>query len=80
MCDGYLSITENQVGKSWARFLAVARNCHEQNVELTKSQGGFILRMIRPVKASEELFVWIGTDLLSVLDFPFLKPANIKGK
>ncbi|KAG8198348.1 hypothetical protein JTE90_021596 [Oedothorax gibbosus] len=79
LCDGYLSISEKQVGKSWARFIAVARNCHEQNVELTKNQGGLVLRMIRPVKEAEELFVWVGADLLSVLEFPFLKPVNIKG-
>ncbi|GIY12591.1 hypothetical protein CEXT_89871 [Caerostris extrusa] len=35
--------------------------------------------MTRSVKASEELYVWIGVDLISKLEFPFLTPMNIKG-
>ncbi|GFU22822.1 PR domain zinc finger protein 13 [Nephila pilipes] len=79
LCGGYLSIVEKQVTQNWACFIAIAKNCHEQNVELTKSYNGLILRMTRSVKASDELFVWIGADLLSELEFPFLTPINIKG-
>ncbi|PRD29053.1 UNVERIFIED_CONTAM: Prdm13 [Trichonephila clavipes] len=79
ICDGYLSVVEKQVGQNWACFIAIAKNCHEQNVELTRSPNGLILRMTRFVKASDELLVWIGGDLLSELEFPFLAPINIKG-
>ncbi|GFR23556.1 PR domain zinc finger protein 13 [Trichonephila clavata] len=79
ICGGYLSVVEKQVGQNWACFIAIAKNCHEQNVELTKSPNGLILRMTRFVKASDELLVWIGADLLSELEFPFLTPINIKG-
>ncbi|GIY54598.1 PR domain zinc finger protein 13 [Caerostris darwini] len=77
--DGYLSVIENQIAQNWANYIAIAKNCHEQNVELTKSPTGLILRMTRSVKASEELYVWIGVDLISKLEFPFLTPMNIKG-
>ncbi|XP_035206768.1 zinc finger protein 91-like [Stegodyphus dumicola] len=76
---GHLSIVEKEYGQTWARFIAIARDCHEQNVELIKNQQGFLLRVTRAIKISDELFVWIGTDLLSELEFPFLKPVNIKG-
>ncbi|GFY56518.1 PR domain zinc finger protein 13 [Trichonephila inaurata madagascariensis] len=79
ICSGYLSVVEKQVGQNWARFIAIAKNCHEQNVELTKSPNGLILITTRFVKASDELLVWIGGDLLSELEFPFLTPINIKG-
>ncbi|CAL1288420.1 unnamed protein product [Larinioides sclopetarius] len=76
---GYLNIVEKQVCQNWACLIAIAKDCHEQNVELTKSPCGFILRMTRAVKACEELFIWMGADLLSQLEFPFLTPINIKG-
>ncbi|KAF8790726.1 PR domain zinc finger protein 13 like protein [Argiope bruennichi] len=79
LIDGFLNIVEKQVCPKWACLIAIAKNCHEQNVELTQSPGGLILRMTKAVKASEELFIWMGADLLSQLEFPFLTPINIKG-
>ncbi|XP_071043730.1 zinc finger protein ZFMSA12A [Parasteatoda tepidariorum] len=77
--NGYLSILEKEAGQNWACFVDIARNCYEQNVELIKSHGVLVLRTTRLIKSSEELFVWIGSDLLSELEYPFLKPFNIKG-
>lgn len=74
-----MHITEAQADVEWARYIAIAKNCHEQNIEITNTVQGLILRATRNIKAGEELFVWVGTDLLSKLEFPFLKPYNIKG-
>lgn len=74
--SGHLIVNQHV---DWIPLLRLASNCDEQNVEVCLAQypGAVILRTTKPINESEELKVWFSSDLLVLLDLPFLTPKNI---
>ncbi|XP_076358837.1 uncharacterized protein LOC143251283 [Tachypleus tridentatus] len=79
--DGTVVLHEDPSSRRWVKLLRVSRDCHEQNVPLTRAGDDcLILETNRNIIPGEELFVWCATDKLFELDVPFLSPGQILGQ
>lgn len=66
---------------SLARMVRLARDCHEQNAQLSRgSDGRLSLVTTRFVGPGEELKAWFDIELLAELAVPVLTPAHIQGE
>lgn len=73
---GILSIDQHI---DWIPFLRLAENCDEQNAEVQLAQQGkaILVRITKLVRAGSEIKVWFSSELLIMLEIPFLQPSNI---
>ncbi|XP_013785958.1 PR domain zinc finger protein 13-like [Limulus polyphemus] len=79
--SGTILLHENPSSRRWVKLVRVARDCHEQNAQLTRtSEEHLVLETTRNISAGEELFVWFATDMLFEQAIPFLLPSQILGQ
>jgi hypothetical protein len=58
----------------WIPYIQAARDCQEQNLEVTSlDHPSLYFRVTRHVSANEELFVWYSDDLAKQLNLPSVK-------
>ncbi|XP_076308464.1 uncharacterized protein LOC143223876 [Tachypleus tridentatus] len=78
---GTIVLLQNPNSRRWVKLVRVARDCHEQNAQLTRtSEEHLVLETTRNISAGEELFVWFATDMLFEQAVPFLSPCQILGQ
>lgn len=73
---GILSVDQHI---DWIPRLRLAENCEEQNAEVQLAQHGkaIVVRVTKPVRVGSEIKVWFSSELLGLLEIPFLQPSNI---
>ncbi|KAL3881696.1 hypothetical protein ACJMK2_028100 [Sinanodonta woodiana] len=66
--------------KDWIRYMQPARDRHEQNVSLYKTDDGHLfICTIRPISRGEHLLVWYSDEMARECNVPVLFLNNIKG-
>ena len=63
----------------WIPFVRIATNCFEQNLTaiVSHNNSAIVLKTIRFITKGEELLVWPSSELMGLLNIPFLSPFNI---
>ncbi|KAK3576991.1 hypothetical protein CHS0354_005999 [Potamilus streckersoni] len=66
--------------KDWIRYMQPARDRHEQNVSLYKTdEGNLFICTIRPISRGEQLLIWYSDGMARECNVPVLFLNNIKG-
>ncbi|XP_034950564.1 zinc finger protein 728 [Chelonus insularis] len=78
---GHLYCVDNAVNASyWIRIVTIAKDCQSNNVMLTNTDEGIILKTVRTIMPGEPLLMWFNEAILAMMNMPFLSLPNIQGK
>ncbi|GAB0086819.1 PR domain zinc finger protein 13 [Sergentomyia squamirostris] len=79
---GHLQPVEKSLSASaaWVRMLQLSRDVHSGNVVLELGSGGSCvnLRTTKSIDHGQDLQLWFSEQVLTLMQIPFLSPANIQ--
>ncbi|XP_074663014.1 PR domain zinc finger protein 13-like [Tubulanus polymorphus] len=73
-------LTKDDQSEEWIGHAQVARDRHEQNIEITRNKDGHLFyRSLKTIQAPSKLCFWYSDQLAREIGIPVLTPRQIKG-